>query len=352
MRRQANRRPLSVEALENRSLLAGNVLASVDASGLLTVVGDDAGNRIIVRQLPPTGPTTPWPGVRYSIESAWTRPGTEPTTINGQSAVTVEGVKSVAIDMEGGVDSVYVHNPNRPNSVASLPGLVNIDMGDNGGTDANAVEGLTLYVENHQEINLQLGRGSDYLGMRGVVRNLNVVGDPVFQAGDPPGPDKIDLGLTAGGAVSIDTKYGNDEVLLRSFVAKNATAAVSINTGSGDDRANVELGSGRFNSPLRIDTGDGNDHVVVGDIQQASAITVNTGRGSDSVWVQHSSGISRLSVWLGQGDDDLNLHSVTSLKTSLGGGDGTDTLQTFSNYPSDLGDSTITGFEVFVENPL
>jgi hypothetical protein len=160
------------------------------------------------------------------------------------------------------------------------------------------------------------------------------------------------LALSAGGPVSIDSRYGNDEVLLRSFVARNSSAAVAINSGGGDDRVGVELQSARFQAPLRIDTGDGNDRIVVGDVQQATAIYVNSGRGNDSVWVQRSSGIASLSVWLGVGDDRLNLHSVTSLKSVLLGGDGADTLQTFANYPSDLGEETITGFEVFEENPL
>src|SRR5688572_7681111 len=147
MRHHSKTRRLTLESLENRSLLAGNVLASVDASGLLTVTGDDEGNRINIRQLPASGSTTPWPGARYSIERGWTPRGQLPTTINGQSAVIVEGVKSVNIALHDGNDLMRVSSPNRPGSITSLPGAVNIDLG-------RGRDGAHLNIENHQQVNV------------------------------------------------------------------------------------------------------------------------------------------------------------------------------------------------------
>src|SRR5687768_15867109 len=112
-------RRLSIEGLESRTLMAGNVTATVEA-GVLAVTGDNADNLVYLRQLP-SQPSTTWQGFRYSIES-WTPRYKLPTTINGQAAVVVEGVKNVNIDMKDGGDRVYVGNPSRPGAIANLPG--------------------------------------------------------------------------------------------------------------------------------------------------------------------------------------------------------------------------------------
>jgi len=342
MHNRSKTRRLAVESVENRSLLAGNVLATVDASGLLTVTGDDAANQIYIRQLPASGSSTTWSGARYSIAAL----GSNNTTkINSQSAIVVEGVKSVDMAMKGGMDYVNVTNPNRGDKIATLPGSVNVDMG-------NDQDNLILWVENHQQINIQLGTGSDGLDMRrAIVHTLSIEGDPVFHAGDPPAPpphDVMTLGLTAGGPVAIDSRYGNDNVTFNNFTGLNSTATLSINTGGGDDK--VYVGAVRIKAPLRVETGDGNDRVLLDYLQEATTVVVNTGRGNDHMQVQSSTVVlPKLSIWVGQGDDTVELLDVKSLETVLGGGDGTDTLQTYEAAPNELGDATISGFEIFKE---
>jgi hypothetical protein len=199
--------------------------------------------------------------------------------------------------------------------------------------------------------------------MHARLHKLNVLGDSVFEPGDPPGHDDLELYFSAGGPVAIDTKYGNDEVRISNLpnaaVTTNAKATLTVNTGSGDDRVSVVLGGlttnglVRLGAALRIETGDGQDRVLVSDVEQATVVTVNTGRGNDNIWVQSSPVVfPKLSVWAGEGDDRLVLHGIKSTRTVLGGGDGTDTLETFQNYPSELGDATISGFEVFENNPV
>ena len=68
--------------------------------------------------------------------------------------------------MKDGGDHVYVGNPNRSGGIANLPGTVNIDMGRNFNPDEFVNEQLTLRVENHQTVNINLGTGSDWQGQR------------------------------------------------------------------------------------------------------------------------------------------------------------------------------------------
>ena len=345
MESRSSSRRLGLEALEHRTLMAGNVLVSVDATGLLTMQGDSADNMVQIEQLVNDGPSGPWPGVRYAISAV---DPNNMTTINGQTEVVVEGVKSVDIAMRDGADRVFAHAPHRPGRRAHLPGIVNIDMGSSAYTGSDS---LTLRVENHKQININLGPGVDSLDMDGVVHQLNILGDPVYSAEDTHTPFNDDhmrfRSLKADGPVTIDTKYGDDEVSLLGTFTANSNSTWTIFTGSGNDRVSV-LGTD-WKSALRIDTGIGDDDVSVSGLQHATALTVNTGRGDDEVQIG-SRGVDivfdSFAVWLGAGDDYLNLLGVKSAKSNLNGADDTDTLQTHQEWPSDLGEATIAGFEI------
>ena len=82
--------PLRVERLEDRALLAGNVVVQVlDGSAIIT--GDVQSNSIAIDQ---PGPN------QFSIT------GNDSTTINGESLVVVTATKDLQIDLKGGGDQV------------------------------------------------------------------------------------------------------------------------------------------------------------------------------------------------------------------------------------------------------
>lgn len=365
------------EPLEVRSLLAGNVLVNVSAEGLLTVTGDDADNRVYITQLPATGPTTPWPGARYLIACTYTPPRESPTTVNGETSVVVEGVKNIDIAMNDGFDFLYIHNPSRPLSHATLPGDVTIDMGasssDVDQTDLYPGDDLRLFGENHKQITIHLGTGADSLDMHAVVNQLTVLGDPtwkpgdpVWQPGDPPPPPGDDamtfVGLKANGPVLVDTKYGNDTVYFtndtryeeatgipRGTVTTNAKATLTVFTGSGKDKVDL-WGGAHLSGALRIDTGDGNDNVLVDKVHVATYVSMALGRGHDFVQFQLSDAVfQKVAVWFGEGDDGVNVLDLQSLETLLYGQEGNDTLSTYADHPSDLGDELTDSFEVVEE---
>lgn len=341
--KRSNVRRLSMESLENRALLAGNVLATVDAEGKLFVSGDALDNHIEIRQIPQPATSGEWQGATYEISNPWVPRGKTPTTVNGQASVIVEGVKSgVQINLGVGDDRLVIY---RHGAAASVPGTVSVSMGE-GNDQAN------LYVVNHQQMYVHLGPGTrDLLIMGGLVSGLNVLGDPHPTAGDPPPPAGTDeihfFGLRIDGAALIDTAYGDDR-MEGWFTTSNARATVAIETGAGNDYVGFTSDDKMtLNARLRIDTGSGNDAVSVSGVRSNSRLIINVGAGNDGISV---SGLTLPSfvAWMGQGDDRLGItDTFYSDETILDGGDGTDRLRIGTDGNNHLGDKTITGFEIF-----
>src|SRR5262245_19355375 len=87
--RGVGNRRLRLECLEPRAMLAGNVTASVNGSGNLTITGSNADNQIEITQVDVDS---------YLIS------GTD-TTINGETELQVDGVQgSLTVDLKGGAD--------------------------------------------------------------------------------------------------------------------------------------------------------------------------------------------------------------------------------------------------------
>jgi hypothetical protein len=338
MKNRDKSRRLGFENLENRTLMAGNVLVSVE-NGVLTVTGDDAANTVYIRQIPPSGASSPWPGASYSIEGYRPLNGNPPTLVNGQQWVTVEGVKNGAdIEMKGGNDILWINRPHTATSIASIPGAsVDIDMGD--GDDRPV-----LYIANHQQLNVSLGKGADFTYITGAVNELSVTGDPAWEQGDPPGGDYINLELTAAGPVSVDGKYGNNDIRLK-LTTTTSRATVDINTTNGADK--VDLSAATLSAVVRIHTGDGNDTVTFGTygpVQSNANIFVNTSRGNDLVIFSDTSVDALFSVWLGEGDDWLTSAGTNDANSVIfRGSDGTDKLELRGTNTFDAED--ISGFE-------
>jgi hypothetical protein len=106
------RRTLTVEALEERTLLTGNVLASLNATtGLLTITGDSGNNQFA---LAPASDNT----------GALRITGTA-TTINGATTAdfTLAQVKAITMVLAGGLDNVTLTG-------FSIPGQVTITYGN------------------------------------------------------------------------------------------------------------------------------------------------------------------------------------------------------------------------------
>src|SRR5690349_13380959 len=81
---------LRLECLESRAMLAGNVLASVNSAGNLTITGTNAANQIEITQL---------------AANSYLITGTD-TTVNGETEFQVDNVRgSLTVDLKGGADT-------------------------------------------------------------------------------------------------------------------------------------------------------------------------------------------------------------------------------------------------------
>jgi hypothetical protein len=216
------------ETLESRSMLAGNVTAAV-AGGNLNITGDNSANIISVTQVS---------GNRWQIVGASTK-------VNGKNQIfTTDPVtRSVTISMNGGADSLVMHDGN-------VPGHLTILMGD--GNDATSLFNVNIGTFLHFEG----GSGNDVLA----ISNTHV-SDPTFAFFS-----------------TIDMQDGNDTVALNNFSDQD----LEVTLGKGNDKFaldNSKFLGGPFQR-LRINAGSGTDAVSLVSVK-TSPLFIDMGSGKN-----------------------------------------------------------------------
>jgi hypothetical protein len=126
---------LRFERLETRTLLAGNVLATLD-DHTLTITGDAGDNNIVITQTAKKD---------FTI-SADDPAGADRTKINGLSSQSFSRVKRIHVFMLGGVDKVTVHGDRLRK--------MDIDLG--AGDDT-----LSITANRMKKTNITTGEGND-----------------------------------------------------------------------------------------------------------------------------------------------------------------------------------------------
>ncbi|MCA8996505.1 MAG: VWA domain-containing protein [Planctomycetaceae bacterium] len=270
---QAGIAQLSSERLEDRTLLSGNVSASL-SGGKLTVVGDNADNDV-------TAEVTPMGDLVIA--------GQNGTTINGvaQWSIPATAVSHVAINMQGGDDSLAVDGGNP--ALASLSGLAWIQLGDG-----------------HDQLSLE---------------NLNFGGGLVVYGSG--GDDAISIdnshlrsGLVAGGT-------GADKIA----ISESAVDGLMRVWGQeGDD--SIAISESKFDYKLRIDGGSEDDEILVSKIAVTEkSLGIWGASGNDEIQVEGSNIRHYLFAKGGSGDDQITI-SETKMGWHLwlDGDAGNDTL--------------------------
>jgi hypothetical protein len=134
---------LAFEALEDRTLLAGNVVASI-SGGALRLVGDSAGNQVRVEQV--------------SASSVLLTPLDGTTTINGTAGpVTLNGFRSGVALAAGAGDDVFLFEGT--NGAFQMGNVVNWNLGD--GNDTLEISNAITRV-----LILNAGDGNDRVDLR------------------------------------------------------------------------------------------------------------------------------------------------------------------------------------------
>lgn len=254
--RRANRPNLSIETLEDRNLLSGNVLVVIGKTTLVT--GDEAANSIEVS------------------------PGDEPgeiifrgldgTTINGSVDAfvgTIEGgLANVKIDLQGGADLAVITNlseaaENWP--VQSIPSVANdFEIDGNLGIDTGDGEDTVLlrHLDVGGNLDVDTGAGNDIV----VAESISVGKKLVVNTGD--GADQI-LGraVTVTGKSTVNTGAGADALgLYNSTLHKN-----KVNLGTEADSAWIE--SNTFANGISLAGGKNEENELTEAVSEHNSVT-------------------------------------------------------------------------------
>ena len=263
---------LRLEMLEQRRVLAGNVVADFDG-GKLELIGDNQANEIDVNL----------DGTDIVVQ------GLGDTTVNGSSDPVVyqrNGDIDLVAKMEKGDDSIHISG--------TIEGDADIET--NEGNDFVGLGPLTvggdLKIETHQ--------GADNID---VTDPLSVSGDTTIKTDQ--GNDVVRMffaDLIFGEDLTIETGNGDDGIFLMAGPLGQLNFAVGgdfeIKSGKGNDEvglfaSNFFFGPGpalvSVGGDLKVDLGDGNDTFetestsVFGDFSIEGDLEIKGGNGNDLV---------------------------------------------------------------------
>jgi hypothetical protein len=320
-RRSLRRRP-SLESLESRHALAGNVFA-VLTEGTLTILGDEASNGV---------------NIVYDVATkqhriSGTEAGGSATTINGAaSPAAFSGVKHVQVRLGAGDDKLDFGAADQVYTAIGK-GKLSIEMGSGNdivelgraGNDPSVGTNVAHRIYVNQGIWINLGDGNDQLD----VANLKTNKSLIVLAGS--GNDVIDF----------PTEFTPTGATSPQMFSVNIKGNLHIQLGEGDDDLTVwHVRVGQHlkvidptgpsmvcivdvgvNEKVQINTGNDGDFVKL-DYVVADELQLHTNGGNDDVSINHTR-FKRMNIRTGSGLDDLTLrNSRTSYVTYIDGGGG------------------------------
>ena len=321
-RRSVSRRPLVLESLEVRSLLAGNVSVDVHG-GNLKIRGDNECNGLVIVQLDDG---------EYAV-AGFEHDGA-PTTINGGTdPVIVRGVRhNFLIDLRGGDDLLGIGN--------DIPLL--IDLAGQLGFGDTLPDPSELGLEEIPDVQLRVPKslivhtkdGEDGVAFVGDIRydaviNTGKHSDGIAFADSDIGDDVI-LRTERGedgvlientdidGHLNVHTGHDGDTIVVSLSSVRHAV----LNSGHGGD--SVGVSETEFDRELVLLTEQGNDEVVM-NLVAARLMVVNTGSGNDDIAMGSIATDDDLIVHAGSGSDEVEISAQVdrNLHVFLAGGNDT-----------------------------
>lgn len=307
--RRATRKPhalphsrLGVEPLEDRRMMAGDLLAQLQFGGLF--LSERSGSTGLAQGIEVTQE-----GDRLIVKGRVQ--GGSLTRINGQRTFEIPLPTSLNINLGGGNDVALIRNVN-----------LQFGLGVNTAAPANFSGSDNDYVEVSNVsvgagMNIITGAGSDAVG----VVNARVGADLNVFASDAKAvaaSDADTVGMTRSvvrGKTHLETGVGADIVLVQSSTLGDAAAdSTEIFTGAGAD--NVFVGS------LSFEVGEG--VLVTGnlDIRTLASLNSISDKDVDKVSVRDTTVRENLYAKLGSGNDQVEMENVTAFKTMLLEGQG------------------------------
>jgi hypothetical protein len=320
------------ESLEQRQLLAGDVVVTVDGGNLM-VQGDELDNKILITAGADAG--------------SFVVTGLDGTNIilNGDppvSEVTVADVRNARIRMGDGNDLVAVAGASlRYVSIGTGAGDDRVLVGTDGGAPELVGELPTDLSVAARSLRVFTDGDNDEVA----VDDTSVRHQLAIQTGD--GDDTASLGSTAAvnqsgarlgvrGGVHVGLGDGNDELNMDQVRVRGG---IVVHAGDGDDTVDGTA----VTSHLMAILGDGGvDSMTLADLD-VRLLGIHTGEGNDVVDVQDSA-FAAFGVSLGDGDDTLTTSALQARLAVMLGGDGQDTLNVLTE--NDFAHEIIRGFEI------
>ncbi|MCA9012615.1 MAG: peptidylprolyl isomerase [Planctomycetaceae bacterium] len=261
-----------IQTLEERALLTGNVIASLNGPHL-SVTGDAAGNQLEVSV----------------VNNQVILRGLTNTTINGSTALFVIAANTdtapgnITIETGAGNDTVIFSRD------VKVAGSTWLDGGT--GNDTLSVDGATF----QQTISIYGRDGDDTISVQ------NATTEGLLRIKGKAGDDLISVtNLTANGEIRIEGNRGNDGVSLNNVITKGYT---KIKTGTGDD--NIVIRNSTLGGTLRIRTEQNSDMLLMDSNTANAPVAINMGRDSDSVQLRNTNTFnSWFHVQAGDGNAD------------------------------------------------
>ncbi len=246
---RTNRKRLRLEALESRTMLAGNVLANVVGETLF-LRGDHLANQVTVSSVTEGESTT------FVVTGVNTK-------INGATDEVRLAATNLVVDLKNGDNSFVLGFPTPEAPEAPAPGI-------------SGIQG---------NVTLKTGSGRD----RVTLQNLDIEGSLALSSGSRADTVLI-RSVDLGGNATLSTGTGDDRVEITDL---NLVGNFALDMGQGKDRATI--------------FGDA-DHLGL----VASAVALRTGSGNDQVNMDHVKATDFV-LDLGQGNDTLALNGANEV---------------------------------------
>jgi len=333
-----SQRRASFETLEQRQLLAGDILINV-AGGNLMAQGDALDNKVMI--------------TAGSEAGSFVVTGLEGTTVHEEggaatNSVTVTGVRSIQAELGEGNDLIAVVGANLRGSIllrtgagddrvlmgtggdsaeleGILPAEVSVNVGGSiriatdGGNDEVSVDDVA--VRGHLGVNA--GEGDDTVSLGGVEAVAAMV-------------DTIDARLQARGGVHVYLGAGADELTMQHVGTRGA---IVVHGGLGDNTVNAS----RTKTSALLILGDaGVDSVELTDVN-SHVLGIHTGDGNDDADVRDSA-FAAFHISLGDGNDTLTTAALKARIATMLGGEDEDTFEVVSE--NSFAHQLIRGFEI------
>lgn len=319
LHRTVSRCALSMEPLEQKNLLAGDVTVAI-VDGDVLVSGDQESNHVRIVADPAES--------EFVIRGLPSADGIA-TTVNGQeSAVRIDGLnRDLKVRLFGGNDQVQLPAGTFRNvDIATGRGADDVHVGRLDPTPevSESGDGPAALDVSMLSLDIATGRGPD----RVIENDLFVAEQHRIHTGQ--GSDVVLLGVAAdgltdplgvrsGGDLNIQLALGNDTLRARDV---KLAGDLHLRGGRGDD--DLRLTGVVSPGSVVVRGGQGSDRLELGD-SAIGHLQVDAGAGHDRAAIVDST-FADLWIRLGAGNDRIAIGDNTMGSAILFGGSGRDTL--------------------------